>query len=44
MSALDPSASIPLILVSWPATLREEAAADVSEHQPVEEIRICSTH
>jgi hypothetical protein len=38
MSVLDPSSSIPLILVSWPATLHEEAAADVSGHQPEEEL------
>lgn len=38
MSALDLSASTPLILVSWPATLHEEAAADVSEHQPAGEM------
>jgi hypothetical protein len=38
MSGLDPSASVPPILVSWPATLPEEAAADVFEHLTVVEI------
>jgi hypothetical protein len=37
MSALDLSASVPPILVSWPATLPGEVA-DVSEHQPAGKI------
>lgn len=39
MFDLDPSASIPLVLVSWPATLPEEAAVDVFEHLPLVEIK-----
>jgi hypothetical protein len=38
MFDLDPFASVPPILVSWPAILPEEAAVDVSEHLPTVEI------
>jgi hypothetical protein len=37
MSDLDLSASIPPVLVSWLATLPEEAVAGVSEHLPAVE-------
>jgi hypothetical protein len=39
MFDLDPSASIPPILVSWPATLPEEGAVDVFEHLPTVETK-----